>query len=150
MSGPVRRLPKWLDRAGFEADKLMRANRVRVEQGKLKDEADARHLELSTKVMQLAAAGVELPEEIRQIVADITALNAEIGRKEDDVRAISAETWIEGVVVTAAPTTVADPIAQRLQAYVEAKNNDFNCPACGTVIRANKSFCPKCGRKVLR
>lgn len=125
----------------------MRANRVRIEAGKLKDAADAKHMALSGKVMELAAAGVQLPEDLTRVVEEINSLAGEIARKEDEIRAINAEQWVEGVIIT---ESTQDPIAQRLQAYVEAKNSDFMCPACGATIRASKTFCPKCGRKVLR
>lgn len=147
MAGPMRRLPKWLDRAGFEADKLMRANRVRMDATRLEDEATSKLMALGEKVIELAAAGTELDPALQTLAGEIVALRAELTRKEQEIQAINAEVWsIEGPV----KPQVTDPIAQRLQAYVEAKTSDFNCPKCGAIIRANKSFCPRCGRKVLR
>ena len=35
-------------------------------------------------------------------------------------------------------------------AYVDSKPVNFNCPKCGTTIRANAAFCPNCGRKIIR
>ena len=147
MSGPLRKLPKWLDRAGFEADKMMRANRVRTEAIRLQEETNARVLALGEKVLELDAGGTELDPALAALVKEIKNLHAEVQRKEDEVQAINAEAWTEEGPVQ--PKS-RDPIAERLQAYVEAKTSDFNCPACGAVIRANKTFCPKCGRKVLR
>jgi Zn finger protein HypA/HybF involved in hydrogenase expression len=143
----MRRLPKWLDRAGFEADKLMRANRVRLEASRLQEEASATVFALGEKVLELEAAGTKLDPALIGIVKQIKTLSTEVQRKEHELEAINAEMWSEDGPV--APRS-HDPIAERLQAYVDAKTNDFNCPACGTTVRANKTFCPKCGRKVLR
>ena len=150
MAGPIRKIPRWLDRAGFEADKLMRANRVRMEAARIREDADNKTHQLALKVLELSDAGIELQPELQELAQQIRGLQADIGRKEDEIRAINAEQMIEGVVIPAVPQQAADPIAQRLQAYIESKTSDFNCPSCGTIIRANKSFCPKCGRKVLR
>jgi hypothetical protein len=147
MAGQMKRLPKWLDRAGFEADKLMRTNRVRLEATRLQDEAVSKTQALGEKVLELAAGGTEVDPALQPIVAEIKALYAELTRKEEEIKAINGEVWTEEGPIQ---TRVSDPIAQRLQAFVEAKTNDFNCPKCGAVIRANKSFCPRCGRKVLR
>ena len=147
MSGPIKRLPKWLDRAGFEADKLMRANRVRLEASRLQDETNAKVLAVGEKALELADAGTKLDPALVSIIKEVKSLRAEVDRKERELQAINSEVWTED-----GPVHIHshDPIAERLQAYVEAKTNDFNCPACGAVIRANKSFCPRCGRKVLR
>ena len=147
MSGPMRRLPKWLDRAGFEADKMMRVNRVRLEASRVQDAAHAKTIALGEKVLEMAAGGAEVDPALVEIVREIKALQAEMERKDEEMKAINAEVWTEEGPIQ---THASDPIAQRLQAYVEAKTSDFNCPKCGTVIRSNKSFCPKCGRKVLR
>ncbi len=148
MAGPIRRLPRWLDRAGFEADKLMRANRVRLEATRLQEDAINKTQALGEKVLELEAGGLALDPALQPIVGEIKALYAELARKEAETQAINGEVWTEdGPVRTRGGS---DPIAQRLQAFVEAKTSDFNCPKCGAVIRANKSFCPRCGRKVLR
>ncbi len=153
MSSPMRKLPKWLDRAGFEADKLMRANRVRTEALKLRDQAEDQTHFLGVKVLELAAAGTQLDPALQEIVNEILKLHAEAGKKEEEAKAISGEQWVEPASgqSPAAPKAPVDPIAQRLQSYVDAKNSGtFNCPKCGSVIRANATFCPRCGRKVLR
>lgn len=152
MAGPMRRLPRWLDRAGFEADKLMRVNRVRMEASRLGEQADEKTFVLGTKVVEMAGAGAELDPELRQMAEEIIALHADLLRKDEEIKAINAEVWVEEgeSPSSVAPPAKGDPIAQRLQSYIESKNNDFNCPKCGTIIRPNKSYCPKCGRKVLR
>jgi outer membrane murein-binding lipoprotein Lpp len=149
MAGQIKKLPKWLDRAGFEADKLMRANRVRNEAGRIKDQIDAKTQALGTKVLELAAAGSKLEPELSAIVDEILALQTDVARKEDEIKAITAEQWVEPAPPPP-PTPLADPIAERLQAYIESKVSTFACPKCGSNIRANATFCPKCGRKVLR
>jgi outer membrane murein-binding lipoprotein Lpp/ribosomal protein L40E len=149
MAGQIKKLPKWLDRAGFEADKLMRANRVRNEAGRLRDRIDAKTQSLGTKVLELAAAGNKLDPDLSAIVDEILAFQTEVARKEEEIKTISAEQWVEPAPPPQ-PAPPPDPIAERLQAYIESKVVSFACPKCGSTIRANATFCPKCGRKVLR
>jgi hypothetical protein len=149
MAGQIRKLPRWLDRAGFEADKLMRANRVRNEAGRLREQIDMKTQSLGTKVMELAASGTELHPELSAIVDAILALQTDVSRKEEEIKAITAEQWVEPAPPPP-PAPPADPIAERLQAYVDSKVTTFACPKCRANVRANATFCPKCGRKVLR
>jgi len=146
----MKRLPRWLDRAGFEADKLMRANRVRAEASRLAQQVDEKVHVLGGKVLDLAAAGTEINPELKEMVDAINALRATVERKEQEIKSINAETWTEPAPPPR-PAPIADPVAQRLQAYVDTNTSGtFNCPKCGTLIRANATFCPKCGRKIIR
>jgi hypothetical protein len=150
MSGPIKRLPRWLDRAGFEADKLMRANRVRAEAARLAQQADDKVQALGAKVLELSAAGIDLNPELAAFVIEINSLRAAVASKEEEIKAINAESWVEAAP-PAPPAPIADPVAQRLQSYMDTTNNGtFTCPKCATVIRATATFCPRCGRKILR
>src|SRR5438105_8344672 len=93
-SGPMKRLPKWLDRAGFEADKLMRANRVRAEATRLAQQADDKVYALGTRALELAAAGADLNPELRALAEEIKELRAALERKDQELKAINAETWV--------------------------------------------------------
>jgi chromosome segregation ATPase len=150
MSGPVKRLPKWLDRAGFEADKLMRANRVRTEATRIRQQVDTRVQALGARVLELAASGTELDPALRDIVDEVLVLQNDLARKEEEIKAINSEAWTEPAEGGSAPGSLLDPIAQRLQSYVDEKTNNFNCPKCGAIIRPDAAFCPRCGRRVLK
>ena len=39
---------------------------------------------------------------------------------------------------------VNDLVAKRLEAYVDSKSLNFNCPKCGTTIRANATLRASC------
>jgi len=146
----MKRLPKWLDRAGFEADKLMRANRVRAEATRIAQQADEKVFGLGTKVLELAAAGAGLNPELLALAEEIKEFRAALERKDQELKAINAEAWVEPAPPPPPPPP-PDPVSQRLQAYVDAPpSGAFNCPKCGSLIRANAAFCPKCGRKILR
>jgi len=150
MATPKKKLPRWLDRASFEADKLMRANRVRAEASKLAQNADERTHALALKVLEIAGAGTELPEDIVVLVKEINGLQSAVAKKEEEFKKISAEIWTEPAPPPPPPPR-PDSVAQRLQAYVDTMApGTFNCPKCGTVIRANAAFCPRCGRKIIR
>src|SRR5207244_2669952 len=149
MARAGKRIPKWLDRAGFEADKLMRLNRVRAEVTRITHQTEEKTQSLATKVLELAEAGKELDPELRAIVDEIKTLQAQAGKKEGEIKAISAEVWVEPAP-PGPPPPPPDLVAKRLEAYVDSKPVNFNCPKCGTTIRANAAFCPNCGRKIIR
>ena len=135
MAGQIKKLPKWLDRAGFEADKLMRANRVRNEAGRIKDQIDAKTQALGAKVLDLAAAGSKLEPDLSAVVDEILALQTDVARKEEEIKAITAEQWVEPAPPPP-PTPLADPKAQRQQAKKEYQVSTIPCPKCGANIRA--------------
>src|SRR5436190_14509827 len=149
MARQGKRIPNWLDRAGFEADKLMRVNSVRSEVTRTSHQAEEKTRSLSAKVLELAEAGKELDPELQSIVDEIKTFQAQAAKKDEEIKAINAEVWIEPVP-PGPPPPPPDLVAKRLESYVDAKPVNFNCPKCGTTIRANATFCPKCGRKIIR
>ncbi|MDQ6695724.1 MAG: zinc-ribbon domain-containing protein [Chloroflexota bacterium] len=86
-------LRKSLDRMGFEADKLMRANRVRSEATRIKNQAESLTLKLGEQALVLAAGGSTLDPTLQSLVDEVQALQKEAEAKEREIRQIGDETW---------------------------------------------------------
>lgn len=96
-------LRKGLDRAGFEADKLMRYNRVRAEAGRLNIQAREQIQALGERALALHKAGTLRDSELEALARDITDLQSRAKQKEDEANAIQAEDWVEPPDPTPAP-----------------------------------------------
>jgi hypothetical protein len=88
-------LRKGLDRAGFEADKLMRYNRVRAEAGRLNIQAREQIQALGERALALHKAGTLRDSELEALARDITDLQSRAKQKEDEANAIQTEDWVE-------------------------------------------------------
>ncbi|HMA35984.1 MAG TPA: zinc ribbon domain-containing protein [Chloroflexia bacterium] len=88
-------LRKGLDRAGFEADKLMRYNRVRSEAGRLQQQAGDQVRLLGEKVLTLYKAGTLRDADLQVLAREIVDLQDRVQQKEDEATAIQAEGWVE-------------------------------------------------------
>jgi zinc ribbon protein len=88
-------LRKGLDRAGFEADKLMRYNRVRAEAGRLNIQAREQIQALGERALALHKAGTLRDSELEALARDITDLQSRVKQKEDEANAIQTEDWVE-------------------------------------------------------
>lgn len=150
-------LRKGLDRIGFEADRLMRANRIRAEANRLRDRADERIAALGRKVIELSQEGAGLEPELQTLVSEIKALEAELLRKKREVEAVSTETWIAPPAPPQPAKQVAQPgVPNPQQAQlnppathtVAPSNEDRECPACHAPVRPQAAFCAQCGYKM--
>ncbi|HUS17131.1 MAG TPA: zinc ribbon domain-containing protein [Chloroflexia bacterium] len=88
-------LRKGLDRAGFEADKLMRYNRVRAEGSRLNLQAHTQAAALGEKAMELYQAGRLQDPELQALAREIADLRDRAKQKEDEANAIQTEDWVE-------------------------------------------------------
>ena len=109
-------LRKGLDRAGFEADKLMRYNRVRAEAGRLSIQAREQIQALGERALALHKAGTLRDSELEALARDITDLQSRAKQKEDEANAIQAEDWVEPPDPTPAPSPPPPPPAPPVQA----------------------------------
>ncbi|HYP38751.1 MAG TPA: hypothetical protein VEX13_00185, partial [Chloroflexia bacterium] len=56
------------DKVSFEADKMMRAGRVRSEATRIRKQADQEIMELGEKVLEMASSGKPVDPELRPLV----------------------------------------------------------------------------------
>lgn len=125
-------LKRGVDRAGFELDRLLRANRVRSQINGLRSQVDEEVRQIGRHVFELYQQGEPLHEDLRKRCERIQEYQAEITEREAEVEAINNETsppaWSEPPM----PEPVISP----------------NCPGCGSPTPRDAIYCPRCGRQL--
>ena len=96
-------LRRGLDRASFEADKLMRYNRVRGEAVRVQTQSQEQVHELGERALALYAAGTLHNSELTDLAREITDLRERARQKEAEAAAIQGEVWIEPPMPPAMP-----------------------------------------------
>jgi DNA repair exonuclease SbcCD ATPase subunit len=122
-------LKRGVDRAGFEVDRLLRANRVRSRISGLRTEIDRELLDISKHVMELYERSEAVPAELRDRCEKVRRLEAEIVAREAELDAINNESPREAEQEYEASTA---PIGGE-------------CPHCGQKLPEGANFCYHCG-----
>lgn len=120
-------LRRGVDRAGFEVDRLLRANRVRSRIGTLQSELDGELREIGRHVMELYGRDETIPAGLRERCEKVKQLQGEIADRELELEAINSE---------AAPETEEGFVSSPRVAV---------CPKCGHAVSEGANFCPNCG-----
>jgi zinc-ribbon domain len=96
MGGIMGTLKTWGDRASFEADRFMRANRVRSDITRLKKDIEAAYAQVGHSVVEMHQTG-RLPAAavIDEAVARIRQLERDLQTKEAEALNIQNEKWVE-------------------------------------------------------
>ena len=155
LSGLGFTIRKGFDRVSFEADKMLRTNRVKSESQRLQKQANKLMGDISEKVLELEAEGAELEPSLQALVNEVRALRKKLAEKAREVELISTEAWIEppppeAQVLTGQSRPVAlppgNPSASKAEQPETPKSKP--CPSCGGPLRPNSIFCPNCGYKL--
>lgn len=125
-------LKRGVDRAGFEVDRLLRANRVRARINALRAQADDEMRQIGRQVVELCDRGEMVREELRDHCERVKQYEAEIAEREGELEAINRE---------------APPIEEQ-QAPETVQTVDSRCPACDSVLPEDAAFCHRCGTEV--
>lgn len=159
LSGLGYSIRKGLDRVGFEADKMLRTNRIKTETQRLQRQSSKLMSEISEKVLELEAEGAELEPTLQALVNQVRALRKKLAEKAKEVEMINSEQWLEPPppdtpVLQGQAKPLALPPGERPEVkYVEQvdrpeKPRPKPCPNCGGPLRPNSVFCPNCGYKL--
>ena len=149
-------LRRGLDRVGFEADKRMRANRVRVEVGRLQKQASQLMEALSERVLELDAEGAEMEPTIKALINDVRSLRKQLADKATEIEAISNEQWVDPPPAVASaqkslpsgqPAVIEGTKREVTTASTQAEQPE-KCPNCNGPLRPMSVFCPNCGYKL--
>jgi hypothetical protein len=154
----IEALRRGFDRAGFEADRLMRYNRVKAEALRLNDQIKKQTQQLGERALELFNEGSLLDPKIVEVAGQISELKRKVQAKEEEAAAINAEVWPEPepepaeaaspqAAAPAAPSTdTTPPLAAPTTPPVAASK--VYCQNCGTEQRPGAIFCSRCGVRV--
>ena len=156
LSGLGQSLKRGFDRVGFEADKMMRTNRVRSESQRLSRQASKLMSQISEKVLELEAEGAELEPSIQALVSQVRDLRKKLASKADEIK-INLDRGMGRTATRLARTTwpghpgyfaagkqvIIDGTAERRETP-----RPTVCPVCNGPLRPNSAFCPNCGHKL--
>jgi hypothetical protein len=165
LSGIGYQIRKGLDRMSFEADKLMRVNRVRGEITRLQGQTEKVKDTVAERVLELDAEGAEMEPSLKALIDEVRALRRQLADKAAEIEAINAEAWVEPpppVVVVPAQEQPrkALPSGQQTSQAAAAPNQTGQkqqdakpqeqtiCPSCNGPRRPMSVFCPNCGYKL--
>jgi hypothetical protein len=162
ITGIGHQLRRGIDRMSFEADKRLRAGRVRSESIRLQKQAADLMERIAERVLELDAAGAEIEPSLKALVDEVRGLRRQAADMAAEIEAIHAEQWIEPAtpVLPARPQAPvretgsgSRPRSQAVRpasappAAAEAEKQTL-CPSCGGPVRPMSVFCPNCGYKL--
>jgi hypothetical protein len=159
LTGIGYQLRKGLDRVGFEADKRMRVNRVRVEMGRLQKKAGQLMDAISERVLELEAQGAEMEPTIKSLVGEVRALRRQLSEKSDEIEAITTEQWVEPPPpIAPPPSSQPKSLPSARPELIEGTKREISsgnpheqpalCPNCHGPLRPMSVFCPNCGYRL--
>jgi hypothetical protein len=158
ITGIGHQLRRGIDRMSFEADKRLRAGRVRSEVIRLQKQAAEIMEQVAERVLELEAAGAEIEPTLKSLVNEVRGLRRRAADMATEIEAIHAEQWVEPATpVLPAPTQApireagkgARPTAHTPHATSNAGASEpTTCPVCGGPLRPMSAFCPNCGHKL--
>ncbi len=122
-------LKRGVDRAGFELDRFLRANRVRSQLGGLKSQADEEMRQIGERVFEQFQRGDSIHQDLRPYCERIAQLRTDIAQRESELEAINRES---------APQGPAEP-------FEAEPGEPGSCPGCGATAPEGATFCPRCG-----
>ena len=171
----AKKVSKGLDQATFEAEKLVRVNKLKSELSALRTELLQVKAGLADRVMELYGAGsLNLPD-LEDPIQAVGVLDERVAAQEDELLTAQAETFqsreeAEVPVAPAAtpPAAVHKPAAREAleaappaataevgEEQEEAPTGDAEAPSgfcaeCGAQLLEEAVFCANCGAKVLK
>ena len=170
----AKKVSKGLDQETFEAEKLVRVNKLRSEFAALRTELLQVKAVLADQVMELYGAGsLNLPE-LEESIQAVGVLEERVAAQEDELLTAQAETYQsrEEVVMPVAPAAappkaVHKPAAPKIPKAApssppegigeekeeapagSAEASSRFCAECGAQLLEEAVFCANCGAKVL-
>ena len=161
ITGIGHQLRRGIDRMSFEADKRLRAGRVRSESIRLQKQAADLMEQIAERVLELDAAGAQIEPTLKAMTDEVRTLRVQAADMAVEIEAIHAEQWVDPPTPVL-PAPAQAPIrearsgprprsqASRLPDATPSSEtpSTADCPACGGPIRPMSVFCPNCGHKL--
>ena len=133
----AKKVSKGLDQASFEAEKLVRVNKLKSELGALQKELMESKAALGDKVMELNEAGSLSMPELEDSIKAVMVLVGRVELQEKELAATQEETY-QAKAGELAPEEGGEP----------AEGAGASCPGCGAELLEGAVFCANCGAKV--
>lgn len=143
-------LRRGVDKAGFEMDRLLRANRVRSQINALRSHKDEEVRQIGRQVVEMCLLGEAVPAGLEDRCLKVRQFDDEIAAQEAELEAINQEA--PAAAESAEPSASAAPAAtvaatapkeQAPQPPLEKR-----CHSCGAGVPDAASFCPNCGAEM--
>jgi hypothetical protein len=128
----------------FEADKLMRQQKVGGEVTSLASSVERAVHGIGAKVVEMHKAGNLDVAVLQSMVAEVMGLEAQVAAKKAELEAIKVEQFVEPLAA-AGPAPMGAPVAP-VRAPEAAPA--VSCPSCGSAVAPGAKFCPSCGQKM--
>ena len=142
-------LRRGVDRAGFEMDRLLRANRVRSQLNALRSQKDEEVRRIGLQVVEMCLLEQAVPAGLEGRCHKVKQIDGEIAAKEAELEAINQEAPLAAEAGMAEPPASATPAATMAATAPEAQPSqppmEKRCHNCGAGVPDTASFCPNCG-----
>ena len=132
----AKKVSKGFDQASFEAEKLVRVNKLKADLATLQKEMVEAKAALGDKVMELHDAGSLAVAELEDPIKAVTVLVGRIELQEKEVASAQAETYEERMKAGGEAVAAGEPAAVK------------TCAECGAELAEGAAFCANCGAKV--
>jgi len=132
----AKKVSKGFDQASFEAEKLVRVNKLKADLATLQKELVDSKAALGDKVMELHDAGSLAVPELDDPIKAVTVLVGRIELQEKEVATAQAETYEERMKAGGEAAAAGEPAAVK------------TCAECGAELAEGAAFCANCGAKV--
>ncbi|HEX9017087.1 MAG TPA: zinc ribbon domain-containing protein [Chloroflexota bacterium] len=124
-------LRRGVDRAGFEVDKLLRANRARAQVAALRSQMDEELRQIGRLVMELCDRDETVPDVLKESCSKVRRYEMDVAAREIELERINDENPPD---LDKEATAVA-PV--------------LRCSACGVAFSPGAKFCANCGAKLV-
>jgi hypothetical protein len=133
---------KAAEQAKFEADKLVKVNKLQGEVGELGGQVTSVTADIGSKVIELAEAGaLQLPE-VEEMIAQVKVLSEQLAGKESELAAARSGKYEEAAQAVAEAVEEAPPLS------LDDVPETVACAECGAQLTAGTKFCAECGHKM--
>lgn len=135
------------EKAGFEADKLVRVRREEGALATLQNSVQTKLADLGRAALALHRSGGVSDPSLAALAQEIEGLEVQIAQQEEKIAATRNEQHQAAAEPGAAPAAPAPPAAVPTAAPAAAAAA-VECPNCHTQVGASVTFCPECGTRL--
>jgi len=141
------RLGKGVSRAAnqakFEADKVMRVNKLSSEATELARQVEQLTVEIGRKAIELISTGQFDVPEMTELAAQVKSVEATLAAKRVELDEAKLAKFEE-----VAAAEVVPPVRASVPASAAETAPGMHCTNCGAELQPGAKFCPSCGQKV--